>query len=205
MKWLFENGTVLFLVVVAIAKILEALVKSRKTKAEHEADDPAAEQRRVQEVQEQIRRRIAERRAGAPTQPEPSARAPMPRPILRRAETTELPDPLGAPLRRVLEQVERKLQPAAPAPEPPPLVQHRRAELERQQQLADQMRALEEARAMAQRRAAHVADNKKADAESEQGILTESRARTLEDLRDPQALRRAFVLREVLGTPVGLR
>jgi hypothetical protein len=67
------------------------------------------------------------------------------------------------------------------------------------------MRALEEARAMAQRRAAHVADNKKADAESEQGILTESRARTLEDLRDPQALRRAFVLREVLGTPVGLR
>jgi hypothetical protein len=32
-----------------------------------------------------------------------------------------------------------------------------------------------------------------------------NRGELMDDLRDPQALRRAFVLREVLGPPVALR
>ena len=45
----------------------------------------------------------------------------------------------------------------------------------------------------------------KTESESERGLLTGSRGDLLADLRDPASLRRAFVLREVLGTPVGLR
>jgi hypothetical protein len=36
-------------------------------------------------------------------------------------------------------------------------------------------------------------------------VQAAARDRILGDLRDPEALRRAFVLREVLGPPVALR
>ena len=79
------------------------------------------------------------------------------------------------------------------------------AVLERQQQLADQMRALEAARVLEQRRAVQVTAALKTESESERGMLVGSRGGLLADLRDPSSLRRAFVLREVLGPPVGLR
>ena len=41
--------------------------------------------------------------------------------------------------------------------------------------------------------------------QSEGGLLSASRGHLLDDLRDGRSLRRAFVLREVLGPPVGLR
>jgi hypothetical protein len=207
MEWILAKLPILIFVVVFAAKIFEAIMKARKTKTEHESGhDDAAEQRRVAEVQEQIRRRIAERRGEAPTPPAPPASTPVPRPIIRRAETTELPDPMGGTLRRVFEEMERKLQPPpVTMPEPPPLVQHRRAELERQQELADQLKALEEQRALAQRRAMNLAAEVREEAESERGVLSAGRTHLLDDLRDPQSLRRAFVLREVLGPPVGLR
>ena len=206
MDWILDKLPILIFVLVLVARAFSALSNSKKKKQEHEAEDPAAEQRRVAEIQEQIRRQIAARRQGAPAHPEQPASAPQQRPLVRRAETTELPDPLGGgTIRRMFEEVERKLQPPALPPEPPPLAQHRRAELERQQELAQQMKALEEQRALAQKRAAHLAEQQKAEATSERRVLAAARTRTLEDLRDPQALRRAFVLREVLGTPVGLR
>jgi hypothetical protein len=207
MDWILEKLPVLIFVLVIVAKALSALANSKKAKRQHEAEqDPAEEQRRVAEIQEQIRRQIAARRQGAPGQPAQPASHPMQRPIVRRAETTELPDPFGGgTIRRVFEEMERKLQPPAPPVEPPPLVQHRRAEFERQQQLAEQMKALAEQRALAQKRAANLAEQQKIEATSEARVLVAARTRTLDDLRDPQALRRAFVLREVLGTPVGLR
>ena len=67
------------------------------------------------------------------------------------------------------------------------------------------MRALEQARATEQRRAAQVTAAIRTESQSERGLLTGSRGDLLADLRDPTSLRRAFVLREVLGTPVGLR
>jgi hypothetical protein len=206
MDWILAKLPILIFVLVLVARAFSALSNSKKAKREQEAKDPAEEQRRVAEIQEQIRRQIAARRQGTPAQRAEPASPPLQRPIARRAETKELPDPFGGgTIRRMFEEMERKLQPASPPVEPPPLVQHRRAEFERQQQLADQMKALEEQRALAQKRAAHLAEEQKADAASESGMLVASRSRTLDDLRDPQALRRAFVLREVLGTPVGLR
>jgi hypothetical protein len=40
---------------------------------------------------------------------------------------------------------------------------------------------------------------------AERAVAARAPARLMEDLRDPAALRRAVLLREVLGTPVGLR
>ena len=75
----------------------------------------------------------------------------------------------------------------------------------RQEELAEQMRMLEEARALARRRAAEIAAARKAESESEAGVLATARGTLLADLREPQSLRRALVLREVLGPPAALR
>jgi hypothetical protein len=79
------------------------------------------------------------------------------------------------------------------------------AALARQEELAEQMRMLEESRMLARRRAAEVAAMQQAEKESESGALKTARGALLADLRDPKSVRRAFVLREVLGSPVSLR
>jgi len=140
-----------------------------------EALDPDVAER-TRRIQEQIRRKIAERRG------EPVA-----------AEVLPVGPEMEPPV--MLEEA-----PAEPASTPTAA-----AVLERQQQLANQMRALEHVRMSEQRRATQVTADLKTESESERGMLTTSRGNLLEDLRDPASLRRAFVLREVLGPPVGLR
>jgi hypothetical protein len=76
------------------------------------------------------------------------------------------------------------------------------AVLERQEQLAAQMRELERARLVQERRAAEIAATKPA-AEPLAPIM--NRGSLLADLHQKQGLRRAVVLREVLGAPVALR
>jgi len=205
MDWILDKIPILIFVLVIGAKILSALAKSGKARQQHEAEhDESAEQRRVADVQREIRRRIAERRGGTATAPPTAAGAPWPRSLFPPAETTPAPDSMGDTLRRMLEQGERKIEPPAPVSEPP-LISQRRAELEHQQRLADEMKALEETKMLATRRAVQAAANQKAADESEKGMLSAARGRVLDDLREPDALRRAFVLREVLGPPVGLR
>ncbi len=141
-----------------------------------EVDPEVAE--RTRRIQEMIRRKIAERR-GSPVMVEADPAEPELEPPVMVEET-----------------------PAEPVFSPTPTVA---AVLERQQQLANQMRALEFARMSEQRRATQVTADLKTEADSERGQLTVSRGNLLEDLRDPASLRRAFVLREVLGPPLGLR
>lgn len=207
MDWILDKIPILIFALVVGAKVIAALLKSGRARAEHESQrDDSAEQRRAAEVQEEIRRRIAERRGGAMARTPSSPDAPpQPRPLFRRADTTEPPDPIGGALRRVLEHVERNVQPSSSSAEPPVLTSQRRAELERQQRLAEEMKALEDARALAVRRAAHAAAEQKVQNESGDAARAAARGRVFDDLREPDALRRAFVLREVLGTPVGLR
>ena len=137
--------------------------------------DPALAER-TRRIQEEIRRKIAERRG--------TIAAPEAAPVGRRMEP---------PVIFVEERAEREFTPADTAV------------LERQQQLANQMRALEQARVTEQRRANQVTATLKTESESERGLLVGTRGDLLADLRDPASLRRAFVLREVLGAPVGLR
>jgi hypothetical protein len=210
-QWILEHLGVVVVIVLFLSQIIRGVLQSRKTTSEREVKrEDGMEGRRVREVQEQIRRQIEARRAGhvPPATPPTFSRevetGPAPRP-----ETTQMPEPFGGPLGRMLEELQRKAQ-QAQAPKPPaapPVLAERRhaAEVERQQRLADELRQAEEARLMAQRRAESVMAEKRAEAESEAALRAAARDRVLGDLSDPQSVRRAFVLREVLGTPVGLR
>ena len=212
MEWLLNHIPLVLTLVFVVISIVRSITQAGKASDEHEVThDESEEQRRVREIQERIRRKIAERRGGIPPEaPAPPLLAPQaerlpaeqPRPVFRPAPSIPELDPFGGPLKRVFVELEKRVQlpPVALAVmEPNP------GELERQTRLAADLKALEEARQLAQRRAAHAAETKDDLARSEAAMRAAGRGRLLEDLGDPQALRRAFVLREVLGTPVGLR
>ena len=131
---------------------------------------------RTRRIQEEIRRKIAERR-GEVAPPEPQPVGPHMEPPMMTADV---------PAERVFTATDA-------------------AVLERQQQIANQIRALETARMSERRRATQVTADLQTESESERGMLTASRGGLLADLREPASLRRAFVLREVLGPPLGLR
>ena len=205
MDWLLRNLPLLVLGFVVFS-IVRAISRARAANAKHEAGaDQTDEQRRVREVQDRIRRKIAERRGErAPGSP-PVLRPPAEesRPIMRLPPAVPPLDPFGGPVaRQIKELLERRMP---PQPAPIPAVDPRRVELERQARLAEEMRGLEETRVIAQRRAAGRDSAKVEAAASEDGLRTAARERLLGDLSDPQSLRRAFVLREVLGPPIGLR
>lgn len=183
----------------AAAKEEEAKNPTPASMAEAEVEDSS----RAEQVREDIRRKIAERRGGAPI-PEPAfernespvveeKRFQLP-PIGR---TLEPIDTFGGPSRPLV----RRAEPMRPV-EPPVIVASEtlEASLQRQEQLATKLRELTEQRAMVARKAAAVAVT---DAAAVQSARAGTELR--HDLRDPRSLRRAMVLREVLGTPVGLR
>jgi hypothetical protein len=194
MEWLLERFPLLIAIVVVIVKVLQAVMQSRNAKTQHEQEyDETEEQRRVREIQERIRRSIAERRGQAGTEaPRPAMEQTVEPPVLHQ----ETPiDEDGDPF--------RDRDGGAPVmPEPQVAQRARNAELERQQELADKMRELAAARDLAARRAANAA---LMNSESAQTTANVRRQRFDDVLHDRDALRRAIVLREVLGPPVGLR
>ncbi|MBL9200670.1 MAG: hypothetical protein JNL39_09195 [Opitutaceae bacterium] len=204
-NWVLGNLPLVIFALVIISQIMRAAKRAREQQSEEQRQarpDALDEDRRTREVQEQIRRRIAERRGGgAPAAEPPALERPAPSP-----ETTQLPDVFDGPLGRMLQELQKRAQPAAQEPPPLPATALRQsAELERQQQLAEQLRTLEEQKMLAKRRAAHLAEARAEVAQGEPALRAVARGRLIDDLRDPQSLRRAFVLREVLGAPVGLR
>ncbi len=167
--------------------------------------DPEQDER-VRRIQDEIRRKIAERRGqGAP----PPAPPPEPR---------SLGDLLGDPFRPVFQETPPPLpKPVARAEPAPASVEvdayDDEAALERQRALAEQMRQLEERRreavqAAASSRGVSVASASARGAELVApgvGAGVGAGGGLAGEFRDPRALRRAMVWREVLGEPVGLR
>ena len=210
LKWILQHLEIAGVIALFVIQLVRGFLKARKPRdarpsapADHDAE------RRVREVQEQVRRQIAARRAQQspaatpPVLPAPATeRAPVP-----RAETTQMPEPFGGPLGRMLEELQRRAQPPAPTAPPPPVIVARNnsAELERQQRIADELKAVEESRLLAKRRVDHRASDAEAIAQAEPALRSAAHDRLLVELRDVQSIRRAIVLREVLGTPVGLR
>lgn len=189
---LVQVGTVVF-VIYSIFKSLkkpDANTGRQPPARGGETEDEA--QRRVREIQERIRRKIAERQ-GAPTM-----RTETPPPLV---EAPPAPRSFGETLKRTMQELEQKLQ----TPPEPVLVSHAdRDEIERQARLGEELREAEEARQDRARRVAHHAAEQ-LEAEQRQVALMASRQKLLTDLRTPENLRRAIVLREVLGPPVALR
>jgi hypothetical protein len=210
MKWITEH----FQLILAIAGAIAYWLNQQRTAAADEAEEkknaqPASmaeadDAMRAEQVRAEIRRKIAERRgeaaepapAGGVFVPEPAARKIELPPLLRPRPVTPL-DPFGGPARPVFKRAEPVAAPvpAAVAPDATP-----EAELVRQEELAARLRELAEQRALVARRATAVSTS---DAAVARAALAGDELR--HDLRDPRSLRRAVILREVLGVPVGLR
>ena len=208
MNWVFEHFGTLVFIFVAIS-FVRAIMRAARLSAEHKATtDETEEQKRVREIQERIRRKVAERRGGAALDaPQPPA-LPVPRALVQplpRTSTVPPVDPFGGPMRRLLVELERRVEAQSEAPLPAAVEPTAAALMERQAQLAGELRALEETRARTQRRAAAIATIQKDFAESEAGGKKVARDELLADLRGASNLRRAFLLREVLGAPIALR
>lgn len=208
LKWILQNLEIVAVVVLFVFQALRAMLKQRKATEERQAEPrDYDEERRVREVQEQVRRQIAARRgeqAAPPAPPVLTRDVEDMRPV-PRTETTQMPEPFGGPLGRMLEELQRKAQQHAPPQLPPVLARSSTAELERQQRIAEELKAAEESRLSARRRAAHLAAAREAESQSEPALRVAAHDRLLTELRDVHSIRRAIVLREVLGTPVGMR
>jgi Flp pilus assembly protein TadB len=194
MNWIFEHLQLIILVGGSIAYWLnqrrkakeeqEAMreLESQKTQAPVPAHD---EDERVRRIQEEIRRKILERAGGSVmTAPTPPPIPVAPQPIQR-----EQPQPVVDVYKE-----ESAREEAAVAAD--------MAMLERQQMLAAKLRELQEQR-RAHDRPSDVFAEKTALAMAASG--TAVTGSVLADLRNPTSIRRAIILREVLGTPVGLR
>jgi len=214
MDWILSNiGPIIAIVVFAmiargVTKVLRQAAEEQSKQAKRKAAlDPDAVER-TRRVQEEIRRTIAARRAGGALPTRPARPAPESSPLQRippLARPLGVPpiDTFGGPTRRV---------PTPAAPEPvEELAREAEPEeatiaiLERQRQLQEQMRALEGKRLAEQRRAAVLTETRQAESVATAKAVPIARRELVADLRDTRALRRTILLREILGTPVGLR
>ncbi len=201
LQWVLDNLWTLLIIAGVLAQLLQA-VRNRKEQGgdapeadlaprDDQFEDPELAER-TRRIREEIQRKIAERQRGgapaaeaepAPWEPEP---APFeePPPVIRETRPERAPEP--APMPAYATRVETQ----------------RAAEiLEQQAALADRLRQAQDMKVAAQRRAAFEAASVSPIMQARQV----ARGALLDDLRSPEALRRAFVLREVLGPPVGLR
>jgi hypothetical protein len=188
MDWVFDHLQFIIAVAGAIAWWLNQRRQS-PTEGEEAApppeatfDDPELAER-TRKIREEIQRKIAERARGYPTeQPSLPHDEPAEPPLVREVVVTQaLP-------------MQRRSRTALEA--------QRQAEiLEEQATLAERLREAEQMKLAAQKRARYEA----ATADHSNVARSLSRSTVLDDLHDPAALRRAFILREVLGPPVALR
>lgn len=225
MNWILEHLQIVIMLAAAFAYWL----KQTKDKAEKDESDrtppplpmssSADEQmERTRRIQEEIRRKIAERRAGTaiPTPPvmtsseRPVASSTLaPRPVARssggtlrermEAKMTEalkrIEDAAKAAAEREQSEQRERRQPARPT----------EAELavREAEKLAAERRAAVEALAERERERRLAAAALSSKVKEPEPATVASSLR--DDLRDPGNVRRAWLLREVLGTPVGLR
>ena len=199
MNWILEH----LQLVIALAGGIAYWLKQRSdAKA---ANDPRAQPAtmaegddadRARKIREEIMRKIAERRGGAgatpATTPSEEKKFPLP-PLVRPVAPL---DTFGGPARPVIRR-------SAPVAQAPVMAKGESDEavLARQERLAQQMRELESQRVVTLKRATVVAEATRVA----EGISERAASAVRQNLRDPRSVRHAIILREVLGTPVGLR
>lgn len=225
MDWILDNLQVLIAIAGAIAYWLNQRRRERDGEsADYDGDgvpetpptvrrlDPnepdPAEVERTRQIQEEIRRKILQRRAGG------GSPAPEPPPLLVPTSVPRLPErapvddarrspppvaqePMGDLLRRMLD------------PQAELRAEEERLSRERQRALQEQLQVMEEqGRREREKLAALTSTLRNAVPTTPSAAAPGDRGRdgSLGDvLRDPRGLRRAILLREVLGAPVGMR
>lgn len=186
MNWVFDH---LQLVIAIAGAIAWWLNQKKQTPADEAAppkertfDDPELAER-TRRIREEIQRKIEQRAKGYATE----------QPRLPRAEATEPPVVREVVVTRTAPEMRRGMS---------QVETQRQAEiLEQQAALAEKLREAALLKTAALKRTEFEA----ATADHSGVARSLSRSTVLDDLREPAALRRAFILREVLGRPVALR
>ncbi len=215
MHWILDNLQLLIFIAGAVAWWLNQRAREKAGEsADYDADGtPEARPRggfedpelaeRTRKIREEIQRKIAERRraagAGGYTEaPRPAAALLEPPPVTRQSE----PPPI---IREVVVQMQGQTQGQvqSQARQASVMSSRRAAEiLQQQAALADQLKQAEEMKAATQRRVAY---EERVNRDSATAARAATRGSLLHELHGADSLRRAFILREVLGPPVGLR
>jgi len=187
MDWVLEHLQVLFLIAVAVVAILQKLKTAGSTGAGRTPSGMDPEQaERTRRIQEEIRRRIMERRGATPVPPAEAGPADQPPPFPEAPPVIEAVRPVVVP---PPPEDATELPGEAPAFEPLPA-----AGL--QEQMMRQLQELEAARAARRESVPTATAKAPAAAAGSAGTI---------NLRQAAGLRRAMVWREILGPPVGLR
>lgn len=200
MKWILENLWTLLI----IAGVVSQLINAIRGKKDDDADAPPAQPKeyefedpeladRTRKIREEIQRKIAERQRGGGVEPAPQAES---------AAGESVGEEMIPPV--VREVVVARAEPpvTAAASSTTRWDSQRSAEmLEEQAAMMEKLREAELMKAAAIRRAAFENETK----DHQEAGRRQARGQLMTDLRDPAALRRAFVLREVLGPPVAMR
>ncbi|HTJ78897.1 MAG TPA: hypothetical protein VL357_07855 [Rariglobus sp.] len=187
MEWLLKHPILIFVIVMVVSSLLKKMKAPEETPSSSKDLEPRGDgvddSERTRRLQEEIRRKIAERR-GQPVLP----------PVLVSGPETSV-------------WTEKEEEPwAYRREEPPPVVEEAAAIdpiLERQRALAEQLAALQ----------LHHATVSKASQEawaprvpvSASASINFEEMNWLRELRSARSLRKAIILREVIGPPVALR
>jgi hypothetical protein len=207
MEHIFDWVSKHLFTLIIIAGVIAQLIKAVRGQKGDDAAPPAPPEERsfadpelaerTRRIREDIQRKIAERRRAATgyetPAPPPAAEPPQqwdydeerdqpPAPVVREVVVERAPEPVRASVSRAESERQAEI-------------------LEQQAALAEKMRELELMKAAAVRRTEF--EHSTADRQAEAKVA--ARGALLDDLRNSDALRRAFVLREVLGPPVALR
>jgi hypothetical protein len=198
MDWILNH---LFIVVFVAIGVANMLAKAKKAGAQQRPSQPARGSvdpdtaERTRRVQEEIRRKIAERAGRLPASPPITSSSPSAGPPARNI-FQELARQM-AEAKRIAE-MQQRAQAADEAQ-----VQQRMEDEQKSRELAEARQLAEAQRTLQMEQQAVAADY---SSEADQKTTTASaRDKLLADLREPDSLRRAWVLREILGEPVGLR
>jgi hypothetical protein len=223
MRWVLDNIQVVIVIAGAIAYWLNQrqrikqglppvdedghpIPQHRPKQASFEETDDAERTRRIQE---EIRRKIVERRSesGPPAIPR-SPPVTIPAPVRREATP---PPVFQDPVQEMMKELQRRFAPVPEAPAPTePLAESAQAAgeremLTRQRELEEKLQALEAQQRTDRQRVAEIKATDAAAVTSRESAGQAVADRWLTDLRDPETARHAIVLREIIGPPVGLR
>lgn len=195
MDWVLNNLEnviipIIIMILYGIGSVGQKRKEGKKAPGQQQPQADPDEARRVREIQEEIRRKIAERTGRSPAPPppvptrEPPARKPVP-----QSQPKRFPTPSSKPTKR---------------PEPvaaPPVPSY-------QDEMAAKMREIKELEAQAARVAA------KTQQVEGFGVKTSRtrkvpkgklRSELFADLANPQGQRKAILVSEILGAPVGIK
>jgi len=191
-------------VVIVIASAFAWWLNQRRGGTEEEPPESTLERdrgeydelRRRKMIQDDIRRKIAERRGEAVPMEQERRSSPQPSPV--KPAEPEIPpflrDLMGMPE-------------APPKRQPPPMPEFAPVS-DRQSRMEAELRELEKKRKEAEALVAHVRSSAKA---KQRRAADTSNSSNMSDrdwlaaLRNPKSVRRAIILREILGKPVGLK